>query len=99
MILTIIKSKGFIEHSQVTEIYHYSNVGKISWHDFAKQIFKIAKIDCKLNMIKSEEFQTLAKRPKNACLYNSKVIGTFAVAGLPWKDSLGRCMMHIKNGL
>tara|TARA_B100000767_G_C19743395_1_gene527296 strand:- start:781 stop:1692 length:912 start_codon:yes stop_codon:yes gene_type:complete len=99
LILTIIKSKGFINHSQATEIYHYSNAGKISWHDFAKQIFKTAKIDCKLNMIKSEEFQTLAKRPKNTCLDNSKVTETFGFTSLFWKESLARCLIQIKDGL
>lgn len=99
LILSIVKSKGLSKKRQATEIYHYSNHGVISWYDFAKQIFKIAEIDCKVNKIKSEQFPTLAKRPKNASLFDSKVIETFGIAGLFWKGSLGRCLMQIKVGL
>ena len=98
-ILTIIKEKGLNQENQETQIYHYSNDGNISWYEFAKKIFKIAKIDCKVKMIKSEQFPTLAKRPKNTCLHNSKVARTFGVTGLHWKDSLGRCLAHINDGL
>ena len=45
VILEIIKNKEFREESQATKIYHYSNEGKISWYEFAKEIFKMAKID------------------------------------------------------
>ena len=99
LILSIVKTKGLSKKRQATEIYHYSNHGVISWYDFAKQIFKSAEIDCKVNKIKSEQFPTLAKRPKNASLYDSKVIETFGVAGFFWKGSLGRCLMQIKDGL
>ena len=51
VILEIIKNKEFREEDQATQIYHYSNEGEISWYEFAKEIFKIAKIDCKVNPI------------------------------------------------
>ena len=70
-ILRMIDFKDYHNKGQSTEIYHYSNIGKISWYEFAKEIFKIAKIDCKVNPIATEQYLTPAKRPKNT--YMSKV--------------------------
>lgn len=98
-ILTIIKSKTFNEKSQTTKIYHYSNDGEISWYDFAKKIFEIAKIDCKVNKIKSEQFPLIAKRPKNTCLHYSKIIENFGIKVIFWKVSLGECINQIQDQL
>ena len=97
LILKIIKVKELNEVNQATEIYHYSNDGEISWYDFAIQIFELAKINCTVNMITSDNFQTLAKRPQNSSLRNSKANRKFGVSSLFWKKSLGRCMMQIKD--
>ena len=47
-------------------IYHATNEGICSWAEFAEEIFRIAKIDCKVNHITSEEYPTKAVRPKNS---------------------------------
>ena len=41
VILQAIKYKNLKKENQITQIYHYSNEGKISWYEFAKEIFKI----------------------------------------------------------
>ena len=46
--------------------YHATNEGVCSWAEFAEEIFKIAKIDCKVNHITSEEYPTKAVRPENS---------------------------------
>ncbi len=33
--------------NEKVEIYNYSNEGVLSWYDFAKEIMKMAKLDCK----------------------------------------------------
>lgn len=99
LILTIIKNNELNQENQATQIYHYSNDGIVSWYDFAKEIFTIANIDCNVKMIKSEQFTTLARRPKNTCLDNSKVTKTFGFTSFFWKASLARCLMQIKDGL
>lgn len=97
LILEIIEIKELSEINQTTEIYHYSNDGEISWYEFAVQIFKMAKINCTVNMITSENFPTLAKRPQNSILHNSKANRTFGVSSISWKKSLGRCIMQINE--
>ena len=96
-ILEIIKNKGFKEISQATQIYHYSNKGEISWYDFAKEIFKIAKVDCKVNPITTQQYPTPAKRPKNTLMNKAKIAKTFSVGISDWKESLNTCMSILKE--
>lgn len=49
-------------------IYHATNEGFCSWYEFACEIFKQAGIDIKVIPIKTEEYPTRAKRPKNSRL-------------------------------
>lgn len=44
-------------------VYHYSNEGVASWHDFSKAIFDINTIYLALSPIKTDAFPTPAKRP------------------------------------
>jgi len=95
-ILEIIKNKEFKEISQATQIYHYSNKGEISWYDFAKEIFKIAKVDCKVNPITTQQYPTPAKRPKNTLMNKAKIAKTFSVGISDWKESLDTCITTLK---
>lgn len=49
-------------------IYHATNEGVCSWAEFAEEIFKIAKLDVKVNHITTAEYPTMAKRPMNSRL-------------------------------
>ena len=94
VILEIIQNKSFKEAGQTTQIYHYSNEGEISWHEFAKEIFKIAKIDCKANPIVTEQYPMPAQRPKNTSMNKDKIMKTFNANPVPWKDSLEKCLTN-----
>lgn len=47
-------------------IYHATNEGFCSWHEFAIEIFKTAKMEMKVNPITSDQYPTIAKRPLNS---------------------------------
>jgi len=96
-ILEIIKSKEFREENQTTQVYHYSNSGEISWHEFAKEIFKIAKVDCKVNPITTQQYPTPAKRPKNTLMSKDKIAEIFSVKIPDWKEPLDTCMTILKE--
>jgi dTDP-4-dehydrorhamnose reductase len=64
VILEIIRHKKFRDLAQTTQIYNYSNEGEISWYEFAKEIFKLAEIDCKVSPITTQQYPTPAKRPR-----------------------------------
>jgi dTDP-4-dehydrorhamnose reductase len=88
VILSIVKSKVFNQGSIPTEIYHYSNEGEISWHEFAKEIFKMAKIDCKVDSIVTEQYPTIAKRPKYATMNINKIKDKYNIFYYSWRVSL-----------
>lgn len=48
--------------------YHANNEGYTSWDEFAREIFKVFNKNMKVNSIKTEDYPTKAKRPKNSCL-------------------------------
>lgn len=84
-----------IENNKV-EIYNYSNEGVCSWYDFAKAIFEISNIDCKINPIETKEYPTPAKRPHYTLLNKSKIKQTYDLAIPYWKEALKGCLNHTK---
>ena len=96
-ILEIIKKKEFRESDQATKIYHYSNEGEISWHEFTKEIFKIANIDCKVSPIITQQYPTPAKRPRNTLMNKEKIVRTFSMDTSSWKESLNTYMATLKE--
>ena len=97
VILKIIKHKKFRDIDQTTQIYNYSNEGKISWHEFAKEIFKLAEIDCKVSPIKAQQYPTPAKRPRNTIMKKDKIVNVFNIKISNWKFSLNTCMTILKQ--
>ena len=73
-------------------IYNYSNEGVLSWYDFAKEIMRMAKIDCSINPIETFQYPTPAKRPHYSLLNKSKIKNDFGVEIPYWKDSLSDCL-------
>jgi len=75
-------------------IYHYSNEGKISWFDFAEEIYnqgrslKILDSSCTIHPVSSGKFPTKAKRPVNSVLCKDKIIEELNISVPFWKDSL-----------
>jgi len=96
-ILEIIDNKDYQDEEWSTEIYHYSNAGKISWYEFAKEIFKIAKTNCKVNPITTQQYPTPAKRPKNTLMNKDKIIEKFGVKNTNWKEPLNTFITILKE--
>ena len=97
VILKIIDNKDYQDKKQSTEIYHYSNESEISWHEFAKEIFKLAKIDCKVNLIVAEQYPMPAKRPKSTLIDKEKIVEKFGIKTSYWKEALCSCINNIEN--
>jgi dTDP-4-dehydrorhamnose reductase len=97
IILQNIKNRTFKEENQISQIYHYSNEGDLSWYEFAKEIFKIAKIDCKVNPIVSGDYPALAKRPKISLMNKSKISHRFDIKIIELRKSLEACIKILKE--
>ena len=78
-------------------LFHYSNQGEISWFEFARSIREFYKLDCKIIGVSTDEFKTLAKRPKYSLLDKSKIKKTFNLEIPNYKQSLENCIKVIKN--
>ena len=96
-ILEIIKLKKFRDVAQTPQIYNYSNKGEISWYEFAKEIFKIEKIECEVNPVTSQQYPTPAKRPRNTLMNKDKIVKVFNIKISNWKSSLNTCMTLLKK--
>jgi dTDP-4-dehydrorhamnose reductase len=78
-------------------LFHYSNLGKTSWFEFARSIREFYKLDCKIIAVSSKEFKTLAKRPQYSLLNKLKIKKTFNLEIPDYKKSLKNCIEIIKN--
>ncbi|NOR55880.1 MAG: dTDP-4-dehydrorhamnose reductase [Sulfurovum sp.] len=83
--------------NEAVEIYNYSNEGVLSWYDFAKEIMKMAKLDCTVNPIESKAYPTPATRPHYSLLNKTKIKETFKIEIPYWKDSLAECLKKMKE--
>ncbi|MGJ0359872.1 dTDP-4-dehydrorhamnose reductase [Aliarcobacter cryaerophilus] len=92
--ITILDIIPQIENSKV-EIYNYSNEGVLSWYDFAKEIMKMAKLNCKIKAIETYQYPTPAKRPHFSLLNKSKIKSKFNLEILYWKDGLDDCLKRL----
>ncbi|MCT7508581.1 dTDP-4-dehydrorhamnose reductase [Aliarcobacter cryaerophilus] len=81
--------------NQKVEIYNYSNEGVLSWYDFAKEIMKMAKLNCKINQIETYQYPTPAKRPHFSLLNKSKIKSKFNLEIPYWKDGLDDCLKRL----
>lgn len=91
-IMKIIKSEKI-----TPGIFNFSNLGRISWFDFAEKIAELSDAKIKLNAIETSQYPTPAKRPKNSVLDLDKISKTYAVPLKPWEESLEDCVQILQN--
>jgi dTDP-4-dehydrorhamnose reductase len=96
-ILDIIKSDKFNVFKKKSEIYHYSNEGKCSWYDFAKEIVSISGAKCNISPINTEGYSAAAKRPKFTVMSKEKISKEFDLKIISWKESLKYCMNNLST--
>jgi len=95
-ILEIIERSESNAEKFVPGVYHFSNEGVASWFDFAKAIFELSGVKCKVNPVLSDQFPTPAKRPHYSVLNKSKIKNTFNIEIPYWKESLKVCIDRLK---
>ena len=78
-------------------IYNYSNEGVLSWYDFAKEIMRMAKLECEINPIETKEYPTPATRPHYSLLNKAKIKKEFIIEIPYWKDSLDECLRTLRK--
>jgi len=90
MILAFISAENNIPFG----IYHYTNEGKISWFDFAGEIYKsgrelgLIKKECAVKPCTSAEYPAKVKRPEYSVLDKSKIKSVTEIPIPLWSESL-----------
>jgi dTDP-4-dehydrorhamnose reductase len=95
LILNIVSTERFHKNEKPTAIFHYSNEGKSTWYEFAKEIISISGINCQLNPIKAKDYPLPAKRPKYSILSKKKISHEYPLNIDHWKDALKACLQNL----
>ena len=73
-------------------IYHFSNLGEISWYDFAIEIKHLINSQTIVHPIPTSAYPTPAKRPAFSLLDKTKIKVAFGHTPPHWKESLKTCI-------
>lgn len=77
--------------------YHGANEGYCSWYDFATAIFDNLGMEITVKKIKTEDYPTKAKRPKNS-KFSKEKLDHAKINRLPmWNDGVQRFISSLQN--
>lgn len=93
---TILEIISNLKNKDV-QIFHYSNKGTCSWLQFAEEIVKLSKSQCKVTPIAAVKFKSKAERPSFSLLNSEKIQQIFKLKIPHWKDSLKECIERLKS--
>lgn len=108
VIISIIKKSNKNEKKFDTNsiipygIYNYTNMGEISWFDFATKIYELGKKykrvlkPCKVLPCSSDEFNAKVKRPEYSVLSKNKISSTLKIKIPVWNKSLAKFLKSKK---
>ena len=84
-------TQWWAEHSGT---YHLTASGSTSWHGFASEIFKLAKLGNQPDVvpISASDYPSPAKRPSNSRLAGDKLESVFGLRAPDWKEALALCL-------
>lgn len=71
-------------------LYHITNSGECTWHEFAAKIFELAGLAADLRRVSSAEFASPARRPAYSVLEKAALRAAGLEAPPPWPDALAR---------
>lgn len=77
-------------------IFHLSSLGKITWCDFATEIFNQSGMDVNLIPVDSSQFSTKAKRPAFSLLSTQKIGNITGVSLIDWKEGLTNLLAKLQ---
>jgi len=101
IVVSLDFSSGEARSQDASGIYHLTSSGQTSWFGFAKAIMEYRAsqtTDClasKVMPIPTTEYSTLAKRPANSILSNSKLAERFGLVQPDWQRCLALCLEEL----
>ena len=86
------KLRELLERPELSGTWHLTCEGETSWYGFAREIFRLAKIDQRVVPCTTAEFPRPAPRPKNSRLYKG-MLEKYGFSPMPaWQDALAEFM-------
>ncbi len=82
---------------RIPGIFNFSNIGEITWFQFAQKIAELSNSKIKLNPINTEQYPTPARRPKNSTLDLDKIKNSYSVTPIEWEESLLKTINTLQN--
>jgi dTDP-4-dehydrorhamnose reductase len=73
-------------------IYHFSNSGVITWHQFASTIQQLKQFNSIVHAIPTAAYPTPAKRPAYSVMSKDKIVADYGVVLKGWEESLRECL-------
>jgi dTDP-4-dehydrorhamnose reductase len=83
-------------------IYHFTNEGVTTWHEFATEIQRLAmergilKRACRIKKLTTAEYPTKARRPAYSVLSKKKIAAEYKLVIPEWKTSLASYITEIE---
>ncbi len=77
------------------EVYHYANSGICSWFEFAREITVLSESDCTVEPVGSENYLTIAVRPRYSVMDSEKIRKDYQLKIPHWKESLKNCVSEL----
>jgi len=79
--LTLLKAER-------TGLYHVTNSGSCTWHEFARTIFELSDTYANLTPVPSREYPTPARRPAYSVLDRAGLQAVGIPSARPWREAL-----------
>jgi len=92
-VLQAVEHPDFFSHTT----YHFAQGPSCSWYAFAQKIIAIANLPCELNPCISEEYPTLAERPKHSVLLTQETENKIPLPIPSWEKDLEACIQKLQN--
>lgn len=92
-IFTLIEKQHF---NKGVDVYHFSNRGIITWHEFSEEIFRLAGYETTVIPVASTEYPTKAKRPHYSAFDLEKIEQILEYPIPDWKNSLKKTVDELR---
>lgn len=79
--------------------YHFTNRGTATWYDFAREIFRQAKVDSSVDVvpIQTVELGLKARRPMKSALAADKIAFDYGIVARDWREALAPVLATISG--
>lgn len=76
-------------------LYHFSNDGKATWYEFAKEILRQTQRLEEVKLAETDYYPTFATRPQYSVLSKKKFLESFDYPVVPWKLALTQVIKRL----